>query len=416
MLAFYERGLRWALRHRMTMLLVTLGDGRGSTSASSSSSRRGSSRSRTPASSWRATEAPQDVSFPRDARAADAGQRDPQRGPGHRPLRLVHRRRAGSARATPARCSSTLKPLPPRKAQRRRDPRAPPRQAREDRGHQHVPAVARRTCASADAWRGRSTSTRSRTRTSTSSATWAPKRPRGAAEAPAAQGRQHATSRTPGSQLDVDIDRDTASRLGITAQAIDDALYDAFGQRVRRDDVHAAQPVPRRPRGRRPRTAARPDALDGIYVQEPRPARRCRCGAIAKHVAVDDRAVGQPPGPVPVGDPLVQPRARTRRSARRSTRSTRRSSTFTCRRASTPTSRAPRRPSRRLSERADARRGRAHHRLHRARHALRELRPPDHDPLDAAVGGIGALLALLLFKVDLSIIAHRRACSCSSAS
>ena len=27
------------------------------------------------------------------------------------------------------------------------------------------------------------------------------------------------------------IDRDTASRLGVTPQAIDDTLYDAFGQR-----------------------------------------------------------------------------------------------------------------------------------------------------------------------------------------
>ncbi|AKV03602.1 Cobalt-zinc-cadmium resistance protein CzcA [Labilithrix luteola] len=31
--------------------------------------------------------------------------------------------------------------------------------------------------------------------------------------------------------LDIAIDRDTASRLGVTAQAIDDVLYDAFGQR-----------------------------------------------------------------------------------------------------------------------------------------------------------------------------------------
>ena len=29
----------------------------------------------------------------------------------------------------------------------------------------------------------------------------------------------------------VEIDRDTAGRLGITPQNIDDALYDAFGQR-----------------------------------------------------------------------------------------------------------------------------------------------------------------------------------------
>jgi hypothetical protein len=30
----------------------------------------------------------------------------------------------------------------------------------------------------------------------------------------------------------VDIDRDTAARLGITAASIDDALYSAFGQRI----------------------------------------------------------------------------------------------------------------------------------------------------------------------------------------
>jgi multidrug efflux pump len=34
-----------------------------------------------------------------------------------------------------------------------------------------------------------------------------------------------------GLRLVLDIDRDTASRLGVTSQAIDDTLYDAFGQR-----------------------------------------------------------------------------------------------------------------------------------------------------------------------------------------
>ena len=58
-----------------------------------------------------------------------------------------------------------------------------------------------------------------------------------------------------------------------------------------------------------------------------------------------------------------------------------------------------------LVERADADPGRAPRRLHRARRALRELHPPDHDPLDAALGGVGALLALLLFKTEFSIIA-----------
>ncbi|APR75522.1 Cobalt-zinc-cadmium resistance protein CzcA [Minicystis rosea] len=36
---------------------------------------------------------------------------------------------------------------------------------------------------------------------------------------------------TAGLQLSLDIDRDTAARLGISIQAIDDTLYDAFGQR-----------------------------------------------------------------------------------------------------------------------------------------------------------------------------------------
>ena len=35
-----------------------------------------------------------------------------------------------------------------------------------------------------------------------------------------------------GLAANVDIDRDTASRLGITASAVDDALYSAFGQRI----------------------------------------------------------------------------------------------------------------------------------------------------------------------------------------
>jgi multidrug efflux pump len=35
-----------------------------------------------------------------------------------------------------------------------------------------------------------------------------------------------------GSRPSVDIDRDTASRLGISAASVDDALYSAFGQRI----------------------------------------------------------------------------------------------------------------------------------------------------------------------------------------
>ena len=34
-----------------------------------------------------------------------------------------------------------------------------------------------------------------------------------------------------GLQTDLDIDRDTASRLGVSMSTIDNTLYDAFGQR-----------------------------------------------------------------------------------------------------------------------------------------------------------------------------------------
>ncbi len=44
--------------------------------------------------------------------------------------------------------------------------------------------------------------------------------------------RRPATPARPGLAAYVDIDRDTASRLAITASAVDDALYSAFGQRI----------------------------------------------------------------------------------------------------------------------------------------------------------------------------------------
>jgi hydrophobe/amphiphile efflux-1 (HAE1) family protein len=69
-----------------------------------------------------------------------------------------------------------------------------------------------------------------------------------------------------GLQLDVDIDRDTASRLGVTAQAVDAALYDAYGQEfaattfTQLNEYHvvleAAEPY-----------RDTPDSLSGIYVK-----------------------------------------------------------------------------------------------------------------------------------------------------
>ena len=69
-----------------------------------------------------------------------------------------------------------------------------------------------------------------------------------------------------GLQAMVRIDRDKASRLGVTAQAIDDTLYDAFGQRQvstiysQVNQYHVILEVS-------PEVQATPDALSSLYVR-----------------------------------------------------------------------------------------------------------------------------------------------------
>ena len=69
-----------------------------------------------------------------------------------------------------------------------------------------------------------------------------------------------------GLEATVQIDRDTASRLGISPQAIDDALYDAFGQRqvstlyTQLNQYHVVLEVD-------PRFQRTPDSLKSIYVR-----------------------------------------------------------------------------------------------------------------------------------------------------
>jgi multidrug efflux pump subunit AcrB len=84
-----------------------------------------------------------------------------------------------------------------------------------------------------------------------------------------------------GLQLDLTIDRDTASRLGITAQAIDAALYDSFGQEFAATTftqlneylvvLEAGQPW-----------RSDPSSLDGIYVRSPVTGGAVPLSAIAK--------------------------------------------------------------------------------------------------------------------------------------
>ena len=80
------------------------------------------------------------------------------------------------------------------------------------------------------------------------------------------------------------IDRDTASRLGISAAAIDNVLYDAFGQRevstmyTALNQYFVVMEVD-------PNYQLSPDSLNGIYIKAAEPGgtgaqpHRCRHGA-----------------------------------------------------------------------------------------------------------------------------------------
>ena len=56
----------------------------------------------------------------------------------------------------------------------------------------------------------------------------------------------------------INIDRASAARLGVTAETVDEILYDTYGQRHHLDHLHRVQPVPRDPRSRQDLPAGPP--------------------------------------------------------------------------------------------------------------------------------------------------------------
>ena len=217
---------------------------------------------------------------------------------------------------------------------------------------------------------------------------WAPRLVERLQALPRAARRRAATSRTAGCRPTLDH-RPRHGRRGSGITPADDRrralrrLRPAAGL----DHLHPAEPVPRRPGGQA-RVPARPrPRCNDIYV------RVASGGAgAAQRLHPDrerDRAAGdQPPGPVPGGHPLLQPGARASRWARRSTaiehgRARARPAAPASRRSFQGTAAGLPGLAR---QRAAADPGRARHGLHRAGRALRELHPPDHDPLDAALG------------------------------
>ena len=169
---------------------------------------------------------------------------------------------------------------------------------------------------------------------------------------------------------------------------VDNALYDAFGQRI-------VSTIFTQSNQYRVILEADPVAADTRSTRSTRSTcrRRCRAAgqvplsAIATVEQQTGAAADQPSRPVPGGDDLVQPRAGrvARRGGRRDQAGARRRSA--CRPASITTL-----PGRGAGlpgvarQRAAADPGGDRHHVHRAGRALRELHPPDHDPVDPALG------------------------------
>jgi hydrophobic/amphiphilic exporter-1 (mainly G- bacteria), HAE1 family len=86
---------------------------------------------------------------------------------------------------------------------------------------------------------------------------------------------------TSGTALTLTIDRDQASRFGLTPQLIDDTLYDAFGQRqvaqyfTQQNSYHVVMEV-------LPELQGRVDSLDKIYIRSPTTGEQVPLAAFTK--------------------------------------------------------------------------------------------------------------------------------------
>jgi HAE1 family hydrophobic/amphiphilic exporter-1 len=93
---------------------------------------------------------------------------------------------------------------------------------------------------------------------------------------------------TKGTTLQLDINRDTASRYGITAQLIDDTLYDAFGQRqvtqyfTQLNSYHVIEEIS-------PELQGKLDSLDKIYIKSPTTGQQVPLATVAKWTSVPVR-------------------------------------------------------------------------------------------------------------------------------
>ena len=106
----------------------------------------------------------------------------------------------------------------------------------------------------------------------------------------------------------IEIDRDAASRLGLSPSLIDQTLYDAFGQR-QVATIYTSTNQYKVILEVQPRVPERSDRA--VEALRRRPERRAGAAQHLRAFHHEGRAAdGQPPGPVPGGDAVVQPGAR----------------------------------------------------------------------------------------------------------
>ena len=156
-----------------------------------------------------------------------------------------------------------------------------------------------------------------------------------------------AISSSSGRQLMMTIDRGTAARFGITPATVDNALYDAFGQRIASTYYTQTNQYRVILNSDLAISRASAEALDGIYL----PSATATTGqtplsAIVSCPESDGAVADRASRPVPLGFDLLQSRAGRFARQRGRRHPSRPRPTSDCRRASTPPTRAPSRRSR----------------------------------------------------------------------
>ena len=262
LLAFYERGLRWALRHRPTMLLVTLGTVALNV-ALFVMVPKGLFPMQDTGLLMVSTEAAQDASFPKmfdlQKQVNAVLSEDPDI------EHYVSFTGSGGFNTTnTGRGFVMLRAKPPRTTS------ADQVLARLRGKLAKIPGISTYLISRQDVnVGGRMTRTQYQYTVQDASLdellTWAP-RLEDALRKLSQLKDVNSDQQTAGRQIDVTIDRDTASRLGVAAQDVDDALYDAYGQRFVATTFTQLNEYRVVMEADEPYRSA-PDTLDNLYVR-----------------------------------------------------------------------------------------------------------------------------------------------------